>query len=41
MMSALSVAFLPVVYANCCTGLIACSCSTFFQEALLVEVKSP
>ena len=41
MISALSVAFLPVVYANCWTGLIAWRCSTFFQEALVGDVKSP
>ena len=41
MINALSVAFLPLVYANCWTGLMAWRCSTFFQEALAGDVKSP
>ncbi len=41
MIKVLSVEFLPVEYANCCTGLMACRCSTFFQDEFAVEVKSP
>jgi len=31
MIIVLSVAFFPVVYANCCTGLIECLFRNFYQ----------
>ena len=41
MISALSVAFLPVVYRNCWIGWMACSSSCFFQEFKEGVVQSP
>ncbi len=41
MISAESVEFLPRVYANCCTGWIACRCSSCFQPASCCVVQSP
>ena len=41
MISMLSVAFLPEVYANCCTGAIEWRSSARFHCAWLVEVQSP
>ena len=38
---ALSVAFFPVVYLNCCMGWIACLWSNFFHWFILVVVQSP
>ena len=41
MMSAESVEFFPVVYANCCTGWIAHRLSSFFHPDSCVVVQSP
>lgn len=41
MIMVLSVAFFPVVWANCWTGLIEWRLSTFFHDALFGDVKSP
>ena len=38
---ALSVAFLPVVYANCCLGVTAFSSRVFFQEVSPWLAQSP
>lgn len=41
MMSALSVAFLPTVFANCCTGWMTFSLAAVFQLLSCVLVQSP
>src|SRR5688572_16604580 len=41
MISALSVEFLPVVYANCCIGWMACALIASFQPRRLGVVQSP
>jgi hypothetical protein len=41
MIIALSVAFFPVVLANCWIGWIACSGSAAFHEERREEVQSP
>jgi hypothetical protein len=41
MMRALSVAFLPLVFANCCIGWMTCSLAADFHPARLGVVQSP
>lgn len=41
MMSALSVEFLPLVCANCCTGWMTCSLAAAFQLLSCVVDQSP
>ena len=41
MIIAESVAFLPTVLLNCCTGWMACTGSFFFQDSSCVVVQSP